>query len=244
MFQFVISIAGHVIRVRTRYELSFLFCRNFLSDAAPEFCVSVEQRDIERERQILKSLGQESAIKDPDLELQALHRLLAECLIAGDTLLMHGAAIALEGRAYLFSAPSGTGKTTHVFRWLSHRRDAFPVNGDKPFIRFYGDGKAPMACGSPWAGKERMYTGSMVPLKSVILMERAEENSIRPVSFAEAFPDLLKQVYRPENEELARKTLRLMRRFYPAVTFWRFCFNNLREDCFPTAYRALTGREP
>ena len=243
-FSFVISIAGYVIGVRTQYDRAFRFCGVFLSDAEPDFYICVEQQDIDRERQLWKSLRKDGAFEDSILELQALQRLLTEHLIARDVLLMHGAAIALEGSTYLFTAPSGTGKTTHAFSWLAKCPAAFPVNGDKPFIRFSSKGDPPLACGSPWAGKECMYTDSMVPLKSVILMERAEENSIRPVSFTEAFPALLLQTYRPEDEELVRGTLRLLRRLCPAVTFWHFCFNNLREDCFPTAYRALTGHEP
>ena len=79
----------------------------------------------------------------------------------------------------------------------------------------------------------------MVPLKSIILMERAEENHIEQISFAQAFPTLLQQTYRPDDEEKMRKTLRLMQRLPPAVSFWRFQCNNFKDDCFDVAYNAL-----
>ena len=88
-----------------------------------------------------------------------------------------------------------------------------------------------------------MYTNTMVPLKSIILMERAEDNHIEQISFAEAFPKLLQQVYRPEDEEKMRKTLRLMQRLNGPVSFWRFQCNNFKDDCFDVAYNALVGKQ-
>lgn len=155
---------------------------------------------------------------------------------------MHGAIIVLNGCAFFFAAPSGTGKSTHILRWLERCPDAFVVNGDKPFIKFNDDGTV-LACGSPWAGKENLYTNTMVPLKSIILMERAEDNHIERISFAEAFPKLLQQTYRPEDPDKMRKTLKLMQRLNPAVSFWRFKFNNMKDDCFEVAYNALVGQD-
>ncbi len=244
MSQFVIRVAGHVIQAETTHENASAFYRDFLSDGTPEFCVRVEQRDIDLERQLSRSPGRNSACLEEQFETQAFHRLLTERLIDEDILAMHGAAIAVDGEAYLFTAPSRTGKTTQIWRWLDHRPDAVVVNGDKPFIRFSDDGTPPLACGSPWAGKENMYANVMVPLKAIVLMERAEDNRIGRISLAAAFPTLLQQVYRPEDAAKMRKTLQLLRRLDPAVSFWRFRFNNLKDDCFPVAYRALTGREP
>jgi hypothetical protein len=75
-------------------------------------------------------------------------------------------------------------------------------------------------------------------------MERAEYNHISPISLADAFPVLLQQVYRSSDRRKMHKTLELLQRLHPAVSLWRFRCNNFKDDCFPTAYRALTGREP
>ncbi len=244
MNRFVVSLAGHVIQIEAPYPQAEEFCRDFMSDGAPEFSVRVEQRDINDQR--LQETNARTVALRPDsgFALPALHRLLTERLIDEDILLMHGAVIALNGEAYLFTAPSRTGKTTQIWQWLDHCPDAVVVNGDKPFIRFPDDGAPPLACGSPWAGKESMYANVMVPLKAIVLMERAEDSRMERITLADAFPTLLQQVYRPEDPEKMRKTLRLLRRLDPAVSLWRFRFNNLKSDCFPTAYRALTGHEP
>lgn len=167
-----------------------------------------------------------------------------EALLEFDVLLMHGAVIAVNDKAYLFAAPSGTGKTTHILKWMEYLPDAFVVNGDKPFIKL-GDGvdKSPLACGSPWAGKENMYTNNMVPLKAIILMERAEDNRIDRISFADAFPGLLQQTHRPKDTNKMRKTLKLLQQLHPAVKFYQFKCNNYKNDCFDIAYNALVRRE-
>lgn len=231
-----LQLAGHVVRVATEYRISPDFYADFRTNAAADFCVPITDEDIDF------SLYDELKIKKIRPIIPRVLEKMAEALLTFDVLLMHGAVIALNGKAYMFTAVSGTGKTTHIMKWLEHCPDAFVVNGDKPFIRLNDDGTV-LACGSPWAGKENLYTNTMVPLKSIILMERAEDNHIERISFAEAFPKLLQQTYRPEDPDKMRKTLKLMQWLNPAVSFWRFQCNNFKDDCFDVAYNALVGQD-
>lgn len=107
-----------------------------------------------------------------------MHSLLSTKLIDYGAFLMHGVAVAYDNRAYIFSAKSGTEKSTHALQWIKHLPEALIINGDKPIIATNTDGRPTMACGSPWGGKENYYTNTMVPLKSIVMMERAEENQI------------------------------------------------------------------
>ena len=62
--------------------------------------------------------------------------------------LMHAAVVEVDGIAYVFTAPSGTGKSTHVQLWLDHFGPrARVLNGDKPLFRF--EGNTLYACGTP-----------------------------------------------------------------------------------------------
>lgn len=64
-------------------------------------------------------------------------------------LMVHSSCVVVDGRAYLFSAPSGTGKSTHTALWLKKLGDrAFILNDDKPAVR-YEDGTF-YAYGTPW----------------------------------------------------------------------------------------------
>ena len=212
--------------------------RSFLSNETPDLCVSLPQEEI-RVVETFHDKSQDMNGWAGNISISYVLQQVANAMLDQNTLLFHGATVAFHGYAYMFSAPSGTGKTTHIRKWLDQLPDAFVVNGDKPFVKLLKDGGLPLACGSPWAGKENLYTNTMVPLKSIILMERCEDNHIEQISFAEAFPSLLKQVYRPDDEDKMRKTLRLMQYLNPEVSFWRFQCNNFMDDCFDVAYNAL-----
>ena len=236
MYSVNIELAGFVCRIESEYRLSVGLYRSFQTDASHDFSITLTANDI----CIIERAGKSF----PGIITEHILQKVTDALIDFNTLLIHGVAIALDKCAYLFAASSGTGKTTHCELWQEKQRDTVFINGDKPFIRFHADGSQPLVCGSPWAGKEDMYTNTMIPLKDIVLMERAEDNHIEQISFAEAFPGLLQQVYRPDDEEKMRKTLRLMQRLSPAVTFWRFQCNNFKDDCFDVAYNALVKGQP
>ena len=239
---FNIRVADRHILIHSVYPQIYSKCELYRTGdiATPELEIRTDETMIRNEIKWIKVAP--GTVLDPtDAEKLLVQRLLAEELLSFDTLLMHGAVVAVDNVAYLFTANSGIGKTTHVLNWLKHIDSAYVVNGDKPFIIVREDSELPLACGSPWAGKENLQTNTIVPLKAIVLLERAEENQIERISFGQAFPFLLQQVYRPGNEEKMRKTLRLMQRMSPAVSFWRFQCNNFKDDCFEVAYRTLVG---
>ena len=68
----------------------------------------------------------------------------------------------------LFTAKSGTGKSTHTRYWLeAFGNRAAIINDDKPFIRL--DTPAPMICGAPWSGKHGLDTNLSVPLAGICI---------------------------------------------------------------------------
>ena len=232
-----VKIAGRVGEIQAEYRLSQRMYKDFRTDELPEFRIVLTDEDIDF------SATEHTPKARLLIKKPAILGKFSDALLDFDTILMHGAVVAFENAAYLFTALSGTGKTTNILKWLENLPNAFVVNGDKPFIRINDDGSV-LACGSPWAGKENLYTNTMVPLKSIILMERAEENRIEQLSFAQAFPVLLQQTYRPDDEDKMRNTLRLMQRLNSIVSFWCFKCNNFKVDCFIVAYNALVrGQE-
>ena len=241
MYQFTVRLAGLNIEINSLHARVMAICRKFTVDQKPDIKLVSNQLEVDKEkRKYIETVGYRNDPWDGFVELSSVLKSICTEFIDNDIFMMHGAVIADGLFSYLFTAPSGTGKTTHILKWIEHIPGAFVINGDKPFIKLSKEGSKPLACGSPWAGKENLYTNTMVPLKSIILMERAEENYIEEISFIEAFPALLQQTYHPDDEEKMRKTIRLLKRLYPAVTFWRFHFNNFRDDCFDVAYNALT----
>ncbi len=227
-----IKLAGYVGCITSKYCISPTLYADFRTEETIDFSIPITDKDIDFRR------TKEYELKTIRIDASSVLRKFSEALTDFDVVLIHGAAIALNGNAYLFTAPSGIGKTTHILKWLDYLPDAFVINGDKPFLKFQDDGVV-FACGSPWAGKENLYTNTMVPLKSIILMEQAEDNYIEKISFSEAFFFLFSQIYHSADEDRMRKTMRLIQELPKTVNFWRFRCNNFKDDCFMVAYNAL-----
>ena len=112
--------------------------------------------------------------------------------------MLHSSAVEYDGKAYLFSAPSGTGKSTHTSIWVKHFKTARIINDDKPALRFF-DGKL-YACGSPWSGKTDQNINVCVPVGGICFLSRDKENHIEKADDSFALKNLLEQTVRPTNE--------------------------------------------
>lgn len=236
MSLFRIKVTDLVAEIESIYSYSYAFCRPFLTSDNPDFIIRITQKDIEKEREKSITEDYQDPPSDLTLETYSILRQISEKIIDYDSFMMHGAAIAVKNNTYIFAAKSGVGKTTHLLRWLEHLNNAIIINGDKPFITTT---HTPMVYGSPWAGKERLFSTKSAQLKAIVFMERSEENHLRKISFSEAFPLFLQQIYIPDNKDKMRKTIQLMQRLTPTVSFWRFQCNNFKDDCFDVSYNAL-----
>ena len=219
-------------------------CAKYLNESEYDFSVETTRQDIDYERDEFEREDVREGrgivwYSDACLESLAVIRKIAEAMRAYDTFLFHGSAVAVDGMAYLFTAKSGTGKSTHTRLWremLGTR--AIMVNDDKPLIRITGDGAT--IYGTPWQGKENIGNNISVPLKAVCLLERAERNHIRAITKGEAYPMLLQQAYRPMNDEAMRKTLRLLDGLCERVQLYRLgC--NMDIEAAEIAYNAMKG---
>lgn len=125
---------------------------------------------------------------------------------------------------YLFTAKSGTGKSTHTRLWrelLGGR--AVMINDDKPLISLSENGI--MVHGTPWDGKHRLSTNMCVPLRALCILERAEENRIVPITKKDAYNMLMQQVYKPTEPQKLIKTMQLIDRLAASVKLYRLGCN-------------------
>ena len=221
------------------------YCRDYRTEAVPDFSVITTEADIasEREKSAREDQAEGHAVRpfsDGYLEILAVYRKIAERMPDFDTLLFHGSAVAVDGAAYLFAAVSGTGKSTHTRLWrkmLGAR--AVMINDDKPLMRIGADGSA-IVFGTPWNGKHRLSSNIGVPLRALCLLERAAENSIREITRAEALPMLVQQTYRPADPAALAKTLTLITRLN--VKFYRLCCN-MEPQAAELSYRAMSQND-
>lgn len=214
--------AGHTAEIRSLYPDVHTLCAAYRIAPQPvELVLETTQADITFEREKARALYSDLRMFTPGrLEELAVYRKLVRALLERDVLLFHGSAVAVDGAAYLFIAPSGTGKSTHTRLWrelLGER--AVMVNDDKPLLHVCDSGVT--IFGTPWAGKHRLSRNIAVPLRAVCVLERAEEDRIAPIRPIEAFPFLLRQSYRYETEQAERRALSLLDLLTQKVALYR-----------------------
>ena len=106
-------------------------------------------------------------------------------------LALHASAVELNGKAYLFSAPSGTGKSTHTRLWqTTFGEQARVFNDDKPVLRRING--IWYAYGTPWSG-HGPNINMKVPLGGICFLKQASENKIRRLSQPEAIQKIIWQ---------------------------------------------------
>lgn len=247
MCEFMMEIAGKRVAVTCSFEKTRDFCGEYLtSDGPADFSVRVRRDDVYAELEKSRLEAEVEGIPFEklsayDYEQSALYRKLAEKLLEYDTLLFHGSAISVDGEAYLFTAASGTGKSTHTSLWRQTFGDrAVMVNDDKPLLRME-DGQV-WVCGTPWNGKHGLGTKITVPLKGLCILERAEKNSIHPVTLPEVLPLLMQQSYRPRNPATVHLVLNLLSKLSNSTGLYRLgC--NMDPEAAAVAYQGMNRKD-
>ena len=102
------------------------------------------------------------------------------------TLEMHSSVTVNSGRAYMFLAESGTGKSTHSRMWLENIPGSELLNDDNPIVRVADDGTVTVY-GSPWSGKTPCYRNASAPLGAMVQIRRSPTNAATPLFVPEAY---------------------------------------------------------
>ena len=239
MRSFKIGIAGKIVEINAVFSRLYNICRNYIAEGDPIISLGCTMSDFDRAAILYEKTNKLPAPCDVYLEEYAMLDKLSNALIDYNILLIHGAAVCYNNAAYLFTGRSGIGKTTHALKWIENKPEAFIINGDKSFIRVFENGQQPLICGSPWNGKENLGTNVMVPLKAIVILSRADNNCITPISYRDAFTSIYSQIYRPVETNKMRKTLTMLKSLEESIQFFDFEINNFEEDCFPIAFNAL-----
>ena len=152
--------------------------------------------------------------------------------------MLHSSAVMLHGKAYLFSAPSGTGKSTHTEKWI-RLFGAEYLNDDKPALRLI-DGVW-MAFGTPWSGKHDLSKPAGVPLGGIAVLQRGEENTIQPMDPAEALPFLMSQTAYRLSATQMDKLLVLLDDLLRRVPVWElYCRNE--DEAAVLSHKVMTAQ--
>ncbi len=181
--------------------------------------------------------------KHPELSEESciyimLGKFFADGLLDYNGLVLHSSAITYENKAYLFSADSGTGKSTHTNLWKQCFNGADIINDDKPALRLI-DGIF-YVYGTPFSGSTPINKNVRVPLKAICFIERAERNSIEQMTDnAEIIRLFLPQTLRQLSKDKANKLFDIMDKLITTVPFYKLrCLPN--EDAAKLAYEVMS----
>ena len=242
MDSFAIEIAGLVVGVQPLFQSTRAYCSAYLTDKTPDVFVNVTPEDMAFQQWLLEQEAVEEGLKirkfsDPFLERITIQRKVADCLLSRDTVMLHGSTVSVEGNAYLFTGPCGTGKSTHTRLWREvFGQRAVMVNDDMPFLKITP--QAVLAYGSPWNGKHGLSANICVRLQGICFLQRGAENEIQPLTPVQAIDRLRRQIYTPTDEALQKKALALMDRLAEIVPLWQMrC--NMQPEAAEVSYSAM-----
>ena len=181
-------IAGFSIEIPDTSETMRRMAADYAIEpiASPDITLSIDEQDM------VQYMQQQPQMSRDALEAQAYGVSFFRQQPDHGSLSFHASALRMDGGAYLFSAPSGTGKSTHTRLWKRRFGDRVTViNDDKPALRIV-DGVC-HAFGTPWSGKHQINANISAPLKAIVFLKRGDENRIRRLNGNEAFGRVLEQ---------------------------------------------------
>lgn len=152
---------------------------------------------------------------------------------------LHASAVVYEGEAYLFSAPSGTGKSTHTALWRERFPESYILNDDKPVL--WPRNESIIVWGTPFAGKTNLQVNRGVPLKGICFLKQGYENRMRQVVEGEALALLLNNTYRPKDSEGMNRLLAMIEQVMKQTKIYEMsCTREL--EAAELAYSTMKGK--
>ncbi len=179
-----------------------------------------------------------------------LLRTISECHLAHcGGVSLHSSCISFNGKAILFTAPSGTGKSTQADIWKNYL-GAKIINGDRPLLHIFPD--EVRAYGVPWDGKEQIFLQENYTVSAIVEVRQAKKNVIRKLNEKQAFKLMIKQCFIPMWDDKAKfAVMETISRIVKKVSFYRlFCLPDekaatlLHSVLFENKYNILKEERP
>ncbi len=230
-------ITGLKVKMSVKHDLlrsrSEKYLRDFEGD--PDICIEVSDAWMER----FKNLHPELNIGECEYMCTSL--LFYDALLDFNGFLIHSSSLCFNNKAYLFSANSGTGKSTHVGLWQKYLGDKVSViNDDKPAVRFI-DGKF-YCMGTPWSGKTDLNLDISAPIGAMAFLYRGKENKIEPAETRDVVHSILQQTLLSINPQHNDRLIELLDLFVKTVPIYRFgC--DMSEEAVKTSFEQMTGEK-
>ena len=235
----IYRIAEMNIAVKAKYEDTYRYMQDFLTDSQ-DYELYIEPTDemIRYEAELGEEIHGDAG--SPYIcEAVAILRVICDYIIDKGGFFLHCSCLKYKDEAIIFTAPSGTGKSTHSALWRRHfGDDVVMINDDKPLVR-EKDGRF-YIYGTPWNGKHSIGNNTSAPIRSVVFLSQAPENKAEPISPIDAMALLLQQTVLPSNKAELSKLLDMLGRLVETVPMYRLgC--TISDEAVTTIYQEIYG---
>lgn len=200
------------------------FFKDYLTDSAAEASVVVTGEDVKNNLAVFDTTSPRWA------EVLLIHKRVSTYLLENkDGFLFHSSSIKVGDKAVIFTAKSGTGKSTQARHWKEcFDGEVTYVNDDKPFIRLV-DGTF-YVYGSPWNGKHRLGANVKAPVGAVCFLFRGDVDRVEKISSFEAIPLFLNQTLGFCEDENRLKVLSLLDKLLKSVKTYKIYCTDTKES--------------
>lgn len=151
-----------------------------------------------------------SAVPDRIMPRLVLNAIEAEHhIVQHGGFLLHASFIRWKDRAVLFTAPSGTGKSTQADLWC-RLRGAELINGDRTAVMVRPEGIT--AYGIPFCGTSGVCKNAALPVAAIVYLSQAPQSVVTPLRGLRAFRSVWEgcSVNVWDREDVARCTQTVM----------------------------------
>ena len=235
----IYRIAEMNIAVKAKYEDTYRYMQDFLTDSQ-DYELYIEPTDemIRYEAELGEEIHGDAG--SPYIcEAVAILRVICDYIIDKGGFFLHCSCLKYKDEAIIFTAPSGTGKSTHSALWRRHfGDDVVMINDDKPLVR-EKDGRF-YIYGTPWNGKHSIGNNTSAPIRSVVFLSQAPKNKAEPISPIDAMALLLQQTVLPSDKAELSKLLDMLGRLVENIPMYRLgC--TISDEAVTTIYQEIYG---
>jgi hypothetical protein len=189
----VYEFAGLKVGYNPKYDLLKKRSEKYICEGEPDFSIGISDNMMETQLDLYKG-----TVSQAELEYLWMGTAFNVKLLEYGGMYLHSSTVVVDGKAYSFSAPCQTGKSTHTSLWLKLLGErAFIINDDKAAFRKIDDKY--YVFGTPFSGKHDINVNTSAELNGICFVEQAKENSIERMSVDDAVPLIISQTLRPSN---------------------------------------------
>lgn len=224
----IYKIAGLKVEMEPRFDRLTRQCQSYLSSGTPVMILKPDPLDEERVQ----------ASSEEEREYICHSAAFCRGILQHGRFFLHASGVVYQGEAYLFSGPSGTGKSTHTAMWRELFPKSYILNDDKPVI--WPESGGITAWGTPFSGKTELHVNQGVPIRGICFLKQGRENRIRPVVEGEALALLLNNTWRPSDSHSMELLLNMAERVVTEIPIWELrC--TVHSEAAKLSYTAMKG---